>query len=101
VESTRTKLLEDLVGVDETPLSYINIRVPERLMKGRALGIVEPIARIESEQLQLGSVGQVCGLVDEQPAVMNARLDGHAPEGTIEAAARQGVGADTAWPRCP
>jgi hypothetical protein len=32
---------------------------------------------------------------------MNARLDGHACEGTIEAAAQQNVGADTAWRRCP
>jgi hypothetical protein len=61
-------------------------------MKSRALAVVEPIARVEREQLHLSALGQFCRLVDEQSAVMNARLDGHACEGTIEAAAQQSVG---------
>lgn len=73
MESTRAKFLEDLVGIDESPLGYINIRVAEGLMESRTIGVVEPIARIERQQLRLGAVGQFCGLVNEQPAVMDAR----------------------------
>lgn len=67
-------------------------------MEGRAIGVVEPIARIEGQQFQFGALGQFRGLVNEQTTGMNACLDGHAREPNTDATAQQGVGADALRP---
>ena len=62
-------------------------------MKGRAVSLVEPIARVERQKLQFGSLRQIRGLINDQAASLNTCLDGHVNEGITRTAAQQALAA--------
>ena len=63
-------------------------------MKGRTVGLAEPIAGVESEQLHFGAFRQFGGLIDDQAAIVDARRDGHGHEIITTRLAQQRVAAD-------
>ena len=46
-------------------------------MKCRTISFIEPIAGIEWQQLQFGTLGQIRWFINDQPPAANTRLDGH------------------------
>lgn len=58
-------------------------------MEGRTVGVVEPIARVEGQQLNLGTFGQRGRLIQHQPAGVNTSLDRHTEERNTRPATSQ------------
>ena len=75
--STRSELLENLGGVDETAGVDIGLGLAQGGVKGRAVGLIEPVPWVERQQLDLSSLGQIGGLVYHQPTGSNTSLDSH------------------------
>jgi hypothetical protein len=48
-------------------------------MQGGAIGVVEPVARVQREKLQLGAFGQIGRLINDESTCSNARLERHEP----------------------
>ena len=46
-------------------------------MKGRPIGVVEPISRIERKQLHFRAFGQIGWLIHYKPASLHASFDRH------------------------
>lgn len=69
-------------------------------MQRRPLALVEPIARVERQELQFGSFRQVRRLIDHEASGTNSRFDGHADERSIGQAAQQANGAVAAKALC-
>ena len=46
-------------------------------MQDRAVGIVEPIARIQRKKLQFGALRQIRRLINDQPPGPDTRLESH------------------------
>lgn len=46
-------------------------------MKGCTVGVTQPIAGIERQQLDLGAFRQLGGFIDDQAAAMDACREGH------------------------
>ena len=63
-------------------------------MKSRTIGLAEPITGIQGQQLNLCALGQLRWLVDDQPAGVDMRPDGHVHEIITTRFAQQGVAAD-------
>ena len=48
-------------------------------MQGRPVRVVEPVAGVKGQQLDLCPLGQIRGLIDNEPAGLYARPNRHAP----------------------
>ena len=46
-------------------------------MECRTISFIEPIAGVEGQQLQFGTLGQIRWFVNDQPPAANTCLDGH------------------------
>ena len=66
-------------------------------MKSGTVSVIEPIARIEGEQLDFRPLGQLGGFVDNKSAGANTCLDGHVNEAITGGAAQQAVAAGGGW----
>ena len=62
-------------------------------MKRCTFAFVEPIAWVERQQFQFGSVGQIRRLVNHEATGSHMCLDGHANERIIGRAAHQALAA--------
>lgn len=80
----RTELPEDLLNINQAILRNINGRVPERPVQGRTLGLIEPVARIQRQQLDFGALWEVGRLVDHQASRTHVSLDRHAVSVTLD-----------------
>lgn len=69
-------------------------------MKRSTLAMVEPIARVERQQLQFGPVRQVRRLVDQEASLAHSRFYGHADERSIGMAAHKANGVVAAEVLC-
>ena len=62
-------------------------------MKRRTIGVIEPITRVEGQQLQFRTLRQIRRLVDDQPSGTDTCLDSHGNESSIGRAAQQALAA--------
>jgi hypothetical protein len=53
VKSTRSKFVENVGRVDETTGFNIGVRFAKSLMERPAVGVVEPIARVQGKEFHL------------------------------------------------
>ena len=60
----RAKLPKDLLDIYPPAFGDVDVRIAKGLMQGRALGFVEPVARIQRQQLDFSAFGQVGRLVE-------------------------------------
>lgn len=93
----RSKFPEDFFGIEEPIGGDIGVRLAEGFVKGGTIGFIEPIARVQWQQLEFRAFGQVRWFVDDQTPGTNACLDAHRSEDITERAA-QALAADAA--RC-
>ena len=98
--STRAELPEDLLGVNQATSCDVGTGLAECLMKRNTLALIEPVARVERQELQLGPVRQVCRLIDHEASRTDSRCNGHANERSIGTAAQQANGAVAAKLLC-
>ncbi len=80
----RTELPQDLLSIDQAILRNINIRVPERPVQRRTLGFIEPVARIQRQQLDFGALWEVGRFVDHQASRTHVSLDRHGVSVTLD-----------------
>ena len=63
------------VASTESTGSNVSIRLSQRLVQNRAIGRIQPVARIERQQFQLGASGKSVGsLTTSRPAVTRALI---------------------------
>src|SRR5437773_6720212 len=76
----RFELPENLLRVDEPTGSDVSVRLAQRLVKCRTVGLVQPVAGVQRQELYFRSVRQVRRFIHDKPALPHARLDGHTEE---------------------
>ena len=69
---------EHLFGVDKAATLNVFLRGQEGTVEGGAVIRVEPVARIEGQELNLRSLRQLSGLFHYESTVVNSGLDRHA-----------------------
>jgi hypothetical protein len=47
-------------------------------MEGCSILLIEPVSRVEGQEIDFSAFRQVCPLVDDEPAILNAGFQGHA-----------------------
>lgn len=67
-------------------------------MKRCPIIVVQPVARIEGQELYFGAFGQFGRLVNHEPASPDTRLNRHETRLPLRRAAQQALAADGAWP---
>jgi hypothetical protein len=63
-----------LFGIDETTGFEIFLRGSQCPVKGSAVSRVEPVARIEEQEINFGSLRELCRLVHQKPTLVNTGL---------------------------
>ena len=91
--STRRELLEHLGSIDEPSSGDVGIGLAQSLVEYRAVGVIEPVAGIEREQLDFRTIGQFRGLVHNEPTFSHTGLDRHGRKRSIGTAAQQALAA--------
>jgi hypothetical protein len=69
---------EHLFGVDKTPSLDVLLRGKECPMKGGTIIRIEPVTRIERQELNFNSLRELRRLFYHEPAIVNTGLDSHA-----------------------
>ncbi len=69
---------QHLFDVDEPAGFKVFLRSSQGPVQRGAVAWVEPVARIEGQELNLSSLGELCRLVHEEPTFVNTGLEGHA-----------------------
>ena len=90
----RLELPENLLRVDEPTGSDVSVRLVQSLVECRTVGLIEPVARVQRQQLDFRSIRQVRRFVHDKPAFTDTRLDGHEAERNTRRAAQQALAAD-------
>ena len=62
-------------------------------MQGSAVGLVQPVARIQREELDLSSVGEICGFIHNKAPSADSSLQSHEWNASTREVAQQAVGA--------
>ena len=75
--STGSELTKDHVRVDESADLHILRRVFQRLMECGTVGFIEPVSRIERQQLDFSAFGQFSGLIDDKTTRFDSSLQCH------------------------
>jgi hypothetical protein len=65
VKPTRPKFVENVSCVDEATGLNVGIRFAKGLMERPAVGVVQPISRVQGKEFHLRPLWQVSGLVDD------------------------------------
>src|SRR5712671_407903 len=73
----RAELTQNRIRVDKATGLHVLFRIPQGLMQGGTVFLVEPISGIERQQLDFCSFGQVGGFVNDQPAGLHSSLQCH------------------------
>ena len=55
--SRGAEFAQDVFGADETASFQIAVRLAEGIMQGGAIRVIEPIARVQRQELHLGTLG--------------------------------------------
>ncbi len=76
--STRPKFAKDNVRVDETASRGVFVRISQSLMKRGSVFFIEPVPRIEGQELDLGSFREIGRLVDDKSPGLDSSLQRHA-----------------------
>lgn len=58
-------------------------------MERRAVGLIEPVARVKRQQLHFGPLGQIRRFIEYESPGVDTRLDRHTDERSIWRAAQQ------------
>src|SRR5712691_676123 len=69
--------MQNRIRVDKATGLHVLFRIPQGLMQGGTVFLVEPISGIERQQLDFRSFGQVGGFVNDQPAGLHSSLQCH------------------------
>lgn len=69
--------LEKLGWVNQASGLHVLFGLRERGMQGRAVGVVEPIARIQRQQLDFRAFREIRRFIDNQASVSHQGLDRH------------------------
>ena len=72
----RSQFSEDLLRIDQVTGRNVNVRSLERFVKRRSVSFIEPVTGVQWQQLYFSALGEIRGFVDDQPAGVNACLDG-------------------------
>jgi len=75
--STGSELTKDHVRVDESADLHILRRVFQRLVECGTVGFIEPVSRIERQQLDFSAFGQFSGLIDDKTTRFDSSLQCH------------------------
>jgi hypothetical protein len=75
--STRPKLFEHFGSINQAAGCYVSVRVPQGLMKGRSVGVVEPITGVQRQEFDDGSLRQIRWFVNDESTGAHASLEGH------------------------
>jgi len=67
-------LLQYLFGIDKTTCFEVFLRSGQCPVKGSAVRRVEPVARIEGQEINFCSLRELCRLVHQKPTFVNAGL---------------------------
>ena len=78
MDSTRANLSKDLLGINQPTGREVSAGFSKRLMERGTVIRIEPIARIEWQELQFGALRQVRRLINDEASFANACFDGHA-----------------------
>jgi len=73
-EAERAK---NLAGIDQPSSSNIDIRLAQGFMERCTVLIIEPVARIERQELEFDALRKVCGFVNDKTAGGDTSLDRH------------------------
>jgi hypothetical protein len=73
----RSQPLEYVGGINEPACSHIRLRLSERRVQGGPVGVVQPIARVQRQELQFGTFRQSGRFIDYEPASAHPGLDRH------------------------
>lgn len=79
--STRSEFPEDVLDIDQSPGSHIGIGVPEGLMEGGTVGVIQPVAGVKRKELHFSAVRKTRRFVHNEPPGFDRSLDGH--EGSV------------------
>ena len=63
-----------LFGIDETTGFEVFLRGSQCPVKGSAVSRVEPVARIEGQEINFGPLRELCRLVHQKPTLVNTGL---------------------------
>ena len=78
VDASRgAKFAQDVFGADETASLQIAVRLAEGIVQGGAICIIEPVAGVQRQERHLGTLGQICRLIEYQSTRPNACLQRH------------------------
>ena len=78
MDSTRANLSKNLLGINQPTGREVSAGFSKRLMERGTVIRIEPIARIEWQELQFGALRQVRRLINDEASFANACFDGHA-----------------------
>jgi hypothetical protein len=80
----RSQAFEDVGGINKPAGIHIRLGLSEGRVQGRTVGIVEPVAGVQRQQLQFGAFGQGCWFVKYEASATNAGLDRHGASVALE-----------------
>jgi hypothetical protein len=80
----RSQPFENVGGVHEPGGVDVCLRLCEGRVQSCAVGIVEPVPRIQGQQLQFGALGQVDRFVNNETPAAHTRLDRHGVSVTLD-----------------
>jgi hypothetical protein len=75
--STGSELTKDHVGVDKSAGLHVLLGIAQGLMQRGAVFLVEPISRIERQEIDFRSFWKVRRLINDEPSGLYASLEGH------------------------
>ena len=97
-EPNAARLQDDLscfriAAADEAACRDVGVGVTQGSVQGSAVGLVQPVARIQREELDLSSVGEICGFIHNKAPSADSSLQSHEWNASTREVGQQAVGA--------
>ena len=87
----RPELGENLLGANELAGGHINLRLLQGIVESRTISFIEPIARIQQQELNFCSVWQIRRLVHDDSTFSDVHFNSHVRKRSTGLAAQQVV----------